>query len=591
MSAIDIKTLSKEEKAAVVCLYYAQLKKSDTEYKKCFTDLKIVAEKYGLKKNTLKNDKQAYDALFDNGRNGWHDRPIEKRKRLLHDIYIRFKDIDLDNLRNIVSDIVDEACQENLRFFSIKTKDSETVKEILEKNTNIEFDGINILQDSLKIGQLVFIVLGGDRPAWDTGLVGIGIISEEPYDIGYSGKNFKIKVDIKLIMEKTIKREDLVPYSDTYGIIGIGPITKWEPNQAISQINEKNAIALMRAMLDLCPSIEEELKNLVDEDIMARIKGATTMFVPVEVNYKEKLSNGIKELTKEDLDDPDEEEPEAEEYTKKDFLNDVFISEKEYDILSTLLKRKKNIILQGAPGVGKTYAAKRLAYSILGQKSKKNIKVLQFHQSYSYEDFIAGFRPTENGFSLESGPFYDFCKDAENDSVPYFFIIDEINRGNLSKIFGELLMLIEADKRSEKVSLLYLNEEFGIPENVYIIGMMNTADRGLAVIDYALRRRFAFYEMKPAFDTERFKAKLSGSCSETENLISVIKNLNTAITEDDSLGPGFQIGHSYFCSDEPLSKLDLEAIVEYEIIPLINEYWFDEPSKIEDWTEKLRGAL
>lgn len=169
---------------------------------------------------------------------------------------------------------------------------------------------------------------------------------------------------------------------------------------------------------------------------------------------------------------------EWESYTKQHFLSDVFMSESQYDTLTNLLKRKKNIILQGAPGVGKTYVAKRLAYSVLGEANKNLVKLVQFHQSYSYEDFIMGYRPDGAGFSIKYGSFYKFCKQAEvNLDQDHFFIIDEINRGNLSKIFGELLMLIEADKRGEKMTLIYEDEEFHVPENIYIIGMMNTADR------------------------------------------------------------------------------------------------------------------
>lgn len=585
MNHIEINALPNEEKMALVCLYYAQLKRSDDNYKPCYSNLKIIAEKYNYKYATIKNNKDAYDAIYDNGRRGWLDRPLEKRSKFLYDIYLKYKDYSLDELSIAVEEIVNEAKQEGMPFFSIKTKDPKTVEAILSKQDNIEFDGLNVLQEYLKIGQPVFIVLGGDKPAWDTGLVGMGVISKEPYDVGYSGRNFKIGVDIKLLLDKPIKREDLVPYGDTYGIIGIAPITKWEPNQAISQLSEKSAVALMRAMLDLSPSIEEDLDSLVDADLTARIKGATTMFVPVEVNYKEQISDSIKELANESNKDLSDDDADAEKYTKEDFLKDVFISDEEYEILRALLDHKKNIILQGAPGVGKTFAAKRLAYSILGKKYKNCIKVVQFHQSYAYEDFIVGYRPTE------SGPFYQFCKKAEKDNRPHFFIIDEINRGNLSKIFGELLMLIEADKRKETVNLLYKNEEFGIPENVYIIGMMNTADRGLAMIDYALRRRFGFYEMKPAFDSVKFKEKIKGSCDKTEKLLMVINDLNRVITDDDALGAGFKIGHSYFCLENPLSELDLKIIVEYEIIPLISEYWFDESSKFEEWSDKLREAL
>ena len=179
------------------------------------------------------------------------------------------------------------------------------------------------------------------------------------------------------------------------------------------------------------------------------------------------------------------------------------MQQEDYEKLVDILKIKKNIILQGAPGVGKTYAAKRLAYSIMGEKDVERVMMVQFHQSYSYEDFIMGYRPTATGFELKKGVFYNFCKKAEIDTDrDYFFIIDEINRGNLSKIFGELFMLIENDKRGIPLQLLYADEKFSVPRNAYLIGMMNTADRSLAMLDYALRRRFAFVDLKPGFETE-----------------------------------------------------------------------------------------
>ena len=285
-------------------------------------------------------------------------------------------------------------------------------------------------------------------------------------------------------------------------------------------------------------------------------------------------------------------------YTKENFLSDVFMSEKEYDKLTALLKRKKNIILQGAPGVGKTFCSKRLAWSVMGEKNNDRVCMVQFHQSYSYEDFIMGYRPTDNGgFELENGVFYRFCETAKNDADnEYFFIIDEINRGNLSKIFGELLMLIENDKRGSEhqINLVYGNEPFYIPENLYIIGMMNTADRSLAMIDYALRRRFSFYTMPPAFE----KADENGfaeyiqkiECPLYHSIIAKIIELNKAIKEDTSLGKGFEIGHSYFISDN-INDEWVKSDVEYEIIPLIEEYWFDNDSELSKWKEKLYLAI
>lgn len=283
-----------------------------------------------------------------------------------------------------------------------------------------------------------------------------------------------------------------------------------------------------------------------------------------------------------------------EPYNKADFLNDVYIDESEYEKLNNLLNKKKNIILEGAPGVGKTFMAKRLAYSRIGFKDKSKVLMIQFHQSYSYEDFIEGIRPVDAKFKVVDGVFKEFCIKAQNDkSNNYYCIIDEINRGNISKILGELMMLIEADKRDiEKLKLPYSGEEFYVPENLYIIGMLNTADRSLALIDYALRRRFSFYKVKPAFNNEKFKQYIESYLDERfERLIEQIKELNVAICDDDSLGNGFEIGHSYFCQLNHEYEKELDDIIEYDIVPMLKEYWFDDESKYKDWEEKLLGVI
>ena len=307
-------------------------------------------------------------------------------------------------------------------------------------------------------------------------------------------------------------------------------------------------------------------------------------------DYVEKL-NALFES--DEVDDVEAEEVSYPSYSKEKFLDEVFMDEASYNTLVGLVLNKKNVILQGAPGVGKTFAAKRLAYSIMEVKDPHRVMMVQFHQSYSYEDFIMGFRPSEKGFELKRGAFYNFCKDAEIDSEnEYFFIIDEINRGNLSKIFGELFMLIESDKRGVELQLLYSDEKFSVPDNVYIIGMMNTADRSLAMLDYALRRRFAFYEMKPGFNTEGFREYRTGLNNiKFDNLIQCVEQLNAAIAGDESLGEGFCIGHSYFCNLTEVNDQTLSAIVEYELIPLLKEYWFDEPVKVKNWADSLRSAI
>ncbi|MBO4560538.1 MAG: EVE domain-containing protein [Bacteroidaceae bacterium] len=329
----------------------------------------------------------------------------------------------------------------------------------------------------------------------------------------------------------------------------------------------------------------KDTPQLSQMEFLSNPNGSFFKLTPDEYNIIMNLAGEGHEL-------PQQEQEMSPKYSKADFLKDVFISEKDYDRLSSLLLRKKNLILQGAPGVGKTYAAKRLAYSIMGEKNDNRVMQVQFHQNYSYEDFVMGYKPNKDGgFELKNGMFYRFCKDAEKDREhDYFFIIDEINRGNLSKIFGELLMLIENDYRDKSIKLAYTEEPFSVPNNLYLIGMMNTADRSLAMIDYALRRRFSFFEMKPGFESLTFVQQIKKKKDPTlDNLVKAIIELNKVIENDDSLGSGFCIGHSYLCNLE--GNYDLENIIEYDIIPMLREYWFDNNDRFNQEAQKLRAVL
>lgn len=277
-------------------------------------------------------------------------------------------------------------------------------------------------------------------------------------------------------------------------------------------------------------------------------------------------------------------------YTIENLKSDSFIDDNKLEKMVSYLDRKKNIILQGPPGTGKTFVAKKLAYALMGEKDDSRIEMVQFHQSVSYEDFIQGYRPTESGsFKLKNGNFYKLCARAlKNTDKSYFFIIDEINRGNLSKIFGELLMLIESDKRSHEyaINLMYSDSEetrFYVPPNVHIIGTMNTADRSLAVVDYALRRRFAFFELIPEFN-DKFKGFLKGVNVENaliDKISSRMNRLNAEIAED--LGVGFKIGHSFFTpNSETIPNNDwFTDVVEFEIKPLLDEYYFDDSVQVD----------
>jgi Cdc6-like AAA superfamily ATPase len=262
----------------------------------------------------------------------------------------------------------------------------------------------------------------------------------------------------------------------------------------------------------------------------------------------------------------------------------------------------KNIILYGAPGVGKTHNYQRIISMIEnGKKEKeifntvtnnksslhvelnseafqaikdeKRVEFVTFHQSYSYEDFIEGFRPSENNIKLENGIFKNLCDEASKSKQNFYIVIDEINRGNISKIFGELITLIEEDKRDKyEVTLPYSKEPFKIPSNLYIIATMNSTDKSIATIDIALRRRFTFLKMKPNLELVK-----------NDEAKKLMEKLNKFIGEN--LSEDYMLGHSYFMGEE----IDLEFIKEYKIKPLLEEYFYADEEKLKEVLGKLNS--
>ena len=446
------------------------------------------------------------------------------------------------------------------------------IREAYKENNSLTVG--DDLEDDSGDREINYWLLNASPKIWSFSDIGVGQ-SIEYTSINENGNRRKIFRNFE-----AVKEGDLVIGYESYpvkAIVAICRIARAHDGESIKVEKLENLITPIE--YSLLTTIEE----LADMEYFKVPRGSLFKLTRSEFDV-------IMDLIRED--NPKPSTATTTVYTKEDFLEEVFMDEDKYDQICGLLKYKKNIILQGPPGTGKTFVAKRLAFSLMNEKDNSRVEMVQFHQSYSYEDFIMSYRPEEQGFKLKRGVFYNFCKKAQNDpNRAYYFIIDEINRGNLSKIFGELLMLIEADKRGENyaVPLTYTESKFFVPKNVYIIGTMNTADRSLAMIDYALRRRFCFVDMEAAFNNLNFKGYIENKNNKLATIIiDKMNKLNNAIESDPSLGRGFCIGHSYFCTrDETMTIDDYENIVRYEIIPQLSEYWFDEPDKLREWTNRL----
>ena len=433
-----------------------------------------------------------------------------------------------------------------------------------------------------------------------------------------------------------IKEDDyFLVYSKGEGFIGIGIANRIIHDEAKVDTKHDRIDISPKAIFDRVIDIAEIKSNQILDQVYKGGKALSLAgmsspeiikFVP---NYDQQSWDTKSSLMKLDYKMP------IDFNIDKSIFDKVYLPNSTIDRIFSLLKRKKNIILQGPPGVGKTFIAKKISEAI---SDRNLVDFVQFHQSYSYEDFVIGYKPNnKGGFELRPGAFFEACIEATKDYLvrddiesvnPHFFVIDEINRGNISKIFGELLMLIENNYRGQSIHLSNvidstdstLIKNFCVPPNLYIIGMMNTADRSLAVIDYALRRRFSFVSLKPIFDgidvnklssTLNYSFVSSDSDQEVmfgkflsiekldtvygRNLIGEIIQLNNKLRDD--LGEGFVIGHSYFCnlneegSTTDVSKDVLEDVISYEIVPLLEEYWFDQPDRVTKWTELLVKAL
>lgn len=284
----------------------------------------------------------------------------------------------------------------------------------------------------------------------------------------------------------------------------------------------------------------------------------------------------------------------------------AFLESSEIQKLLRRWSEKKNLILQGPPGTGKTWLARKLAYALIGKENDENITTQQFHPSTSYEDFVMGYRPARDGrLELQYGAFMKAAQGAQEDAgQKHIFIIEEINRGNPAQIFGEMLTLLEADKRNpdNALRLIYSQDDddpFHLPENFYVIGTMNQADRSLAGLDIALRRRFSFATLKPELGSNwlEFAEKRGHDTRELRSIANQITQVNALISEDPTLGAPFCIGHSFVTPRTKITEPAVDKtqrwfqeIIDTDLAPLLEEYWFSQPEKLEKALGILHGS-
>ncbi len=321
------------------------------------------------------------------------------------------------------------------------------------------------------------------------------------------------------------------------------------------------------------------------------------------------LSATLEDFFESEEPETDEGETAAPSYTAYDILKDgCFLAQGDIQDILVRVESKRNLVLQGPPGTGKTWLAKRLAYALIGSKdprvTRDRLRVMQFHPSLSYEDFVRGWRPSGEGkLSLVDGVFLEIVEAAKAEpDRPFVLVIEEINRGNPAQIFGEILTLLEDSKRSreEAMELAYRREpgeRVYVPRNLYVIGTMNIADRSLALVDLALRRRFAFVTLEPQLNGAwRQWCADRGLDAEVVALIEQrMAALNEEIAKDRSLGPQYRIGHSYVTPVAGTTIADARAwfldVVRTEIVPLLQEYWFDAAEKVTAAEGRLREGL
>ena len=580
MSKIDITLLSDDEKQALVCMFCAMLPKSDSRYKQRTSWWQILEGRYNRKVGTYKNDKDAFDPYFpNNGRVGWTDKPLEKRSKLLKKVFDEYGSMDESTIEAAVLEIIDACTDENKQasFIALRVQKPDQAHALIDpENHTFTIDGVYTVQSSMTLNRVVFIALGGDAGKaevdWERGFFAIGHVVKEPYDVGYqkAGKGtpyYKSDLVIDWRCKEPLTKDELMAYPDTYDAPYIGLEIHRDPTQAICQLEDKKAIAIIRAVLDKEPDALEKISKVFPPEFMERVLGAARVIVPISVDFGQTLKDAMEEAIAE-------------------ASNSNTTIESDTNVERVL--GGTNIIFYGVPGCGKSHKIKDEYCD-----DEDFMERVVFHPDYTNADFIGQILPiTKEGhisYEFMPGPFARILKKAVNDPANYYYlVIEEINRGNAPAIFGEVFQLLDRKNGESEYGISNADiaktvygkpdKKVKIPSNLYILATMNTADQNVFTLDTAFKRRWSMESIPNDFSQCWFGDEII--CGSQISWEAFATTINKKIIEFKSGSIGnedMRLG-AYFVKPEELR--DEKAFAEKVLMYLWNDAFKYEQDKV-----------
>lgn len=513
--SINILKLNPEQQQALVCMFFSMLPNTDARYKKRIPYWEVLQKRFNKKINTYKNAKDAFDRYFpENNRVGWRDdRALSRRGKEFPEVYDLYKDYSVDTIEKAVEEIINLYRNEENSFISMKCGYPDTVHAMLRGEKNITIDGVYTLQEELLVDKIVFVTLGGDRGKkevdWQPGFFGVAHIIKAPYDFGYGGndKYFKFDIYMDCSFGRTYKREDFLNYRDAFDARYIGPELTRDPSQAISGLEEDKAVAVIRAVLDKQPEMEEDFRKIFPKEFMNRVTGAVRVLIPTVAEYGESDEKALETFR--------EEKKITEEYCGEPI---------NYETGYEMNKFPRNRIAFGAPGTGKSFILNSQKDELIANGG--DYERVTFHPNYSYANFVGTYKPVSKKdktgneiivYEYVPGPFMRILVKALENSrnkkenvKPYLLLIEEINRASVASVFGEVFQLLDRNSKNASEYSIHTSEdikkylmdtihvseneikELRMPDNMFIWATMNSADQGVFPMDTAFKRRWEF---------------------------------------------------------------------------------------------------